>query len=305
MAIRRRRVLGGLAALAAVPARAATPPLDFVAIGDWGRQGADHQIDVAEAMAREAATVRARFVISVGDNFYDDGVASREDPRWDISFEGIYRAPSLQVPWYVALGNHDYRGNVEAQIAYGRQHGRWRMPARWFSYTERLADGSEALFVVLDTSPFIHAYRGSKVRIDGQDTAAQLRWLDATLGTSRARWKIAIGHHPLALAAARHTYDPRDVTEPVLPILRRHGVRHYLNGHVHTLEYASLDGLHAWTTGAGSKTYPRLDGPILPGAYASLAHGFMAVRLFTDSFSARLIDMNGRTLFARDIPLAG
>jgi acid phosphatase len=179
------------------------------------------------------------------------------------------------------------------------------MPGRYFSFTERLGDGSEVLFVVLDTSPFISSYRGSKVHIDGQDTPAQLRWLDATLDASRARWKIVIGHHPLVLAAARDSYDPRDLAAPVMPILRRHGVRHYLNGHVHTLEYAATDGLSGWTTGAGSKTYKRLDAPTTAGGFASVAHGFLAVRLSPDSLSARLVDMDGRTIFARALPLNG
>jgi acid phosphatase len=294
-----------LAATVAVPAQAATPTLDFVAIGDWGRRGAEHQIDVAAAMAREAAATHARFVVSVGDNFYENGVASTTDPHWDVSFEGIYRDPSLRVPWWAALGNHDYRGSVEAQLAYGAKDRRWRMPGRYYSFSEHLGDGSDALFVVLDTSPFIASYRGTKVRIDGQDTAAQLRWLDATLTASRARWKIAIGHHPLVLAATRDSYDPRDLAEPVMPILRRHGVRHYLNGHVHTLEYAAMDGLSGWTSGAGSKTYTRLDAPTAEGGFASIAHGFLSVRLSPESLSARLIDMEGRTIFARALPLSG
>jgi acid phosphatase len=294
-----------LAATVAVPAQAATPTLDFVTIGDWGRRGAEHQIDVATAMAREAAATHARFVVSVGDNFYENGVASTTDPHWDVSFEGIYRAPSLRVPWWVALGNHDYRGNVEAQLAYGTTDGRWRMPGRYFSFSERLEDGSEVLFVLLDTSPFISAYRGTKVRIDGQDTAAQLRWLDATLTASRARWKIVIGHHPLVLATPRNSYDPGDLAESVMPILRRHDVRHYLNGHVHTLEYAAMDGLSGRTSGAGSKTYRRIDAPTTDGGFASIAHGFLAVRLSPESLSARLIDIEGRTIFARALPLNG
>ena len=73
----------------------------------------------------------AAFVISVGDNFYENGVASLQDPHWQQSFEHVYAAKSLQVPWYVVLGNHDYRGNVDAQLDYGKTHPRWNMPARY------------------------------------------------------------------------------------------------------------------------------------------------------------------------------
>ena len=40
------------------------------------------------------------FVISTGDNFYDDGLTSVDDPAFHESFSNIYTAPSLQKQWY-------------------------------------------------------------------------------------------------------------------------------------------------------------------------------------------------------------
>jgi len=40
------------------------------------------------------------FVISTGDNFYDDGLKGVDDPAFDDSFTNIYTAPSLQKQWY-------------------------------------------------------------------------------------------------------------------------------------------------------------------------------------------------------------
>lgn len=40
------------------------------------------------------------FVISTGDNFYEDGLKDVEDPQFHTSFSAIYTAPSLQKPWY-------------------------------------------------------------------------------------------------------------------------------------------------------------------------------------------------------------
>ena len=39
------------------------------------------------------------FVISTGDNFYDNGLTSLHDPLFQDSFTNIYTAPSLQKPW--------------------------------------------------------------------------------------------------------------------------------------------------------------------------------------------------------------
>lgn len=40
------------------------------------------------------------FVISTGDNFYDDGLEGVDDPAFYDSFVNIYTAPSLQKIWY-------------------------------------------------------------------------------------------------------------------------------------------------------------------------------------------------------------
>jgi len=40
------------------------------------------------------------FVISTGDNFYDNGLKGIDDTSFHHSFTKIYTAPSLQKQWY-------------------------------------------------------------------------------------------------------------------------------------------------------------------------------------------------------------
>lgn len=40
------------------------------------------------------------FVVSTGDNFYDNGLTSEQDPAFEESFSKIYTANSLQKQWY-------------------------------------------------------------------------------------------------------------------------------------------------------------------------------------------------------------
>ena len=65
-----------------------------------------------------AKKFKAEFVVSTGDNFYPNGVRSTRDYNWIASFENIYTAQSLQTDWFVVLGNHDYRGDPQAEIDY-------------------------------------------------------------------------------------------------------------------------------------------------------------------------------------------
>src|SRR5688572_33355511 len=77
----------------------------FLIVGDWGRNGQGDAQAVADWMGVAAEQLNARFVISTGDNFYCCGVASTDDYQWISSFENVFRSHSLQIPWYVALGN--------------------------------------------------------------------------------------------------------------------------------------------------------------------------------------------------------
>ena len=44
--------------------------------------------------------IDADFIISVGDNFYKNGLAGVNDSAFDESFSQIYTAESLQKTWY-------------------------------------------------------------------------------------------------------------------------------------------------------------------------------------------------------------
>jgi acid phosphatase len=79
----------------------------IIVIGDWGREGTQFQLPVRDVMVADAKKNPLNFIISTGDNFYEDGVTTVTDSQWQTSFERIYSDSSLQVPWIVSLGNHD------------------------------------------------------------------------------------------------------------------------------------------------------------------------------------------------------
>ncbi|MDE8348464.1 MAG: metallophosphoesterase [Acidocella sp.] len=305
MKLSRRHLLASSATLTAstalplAPASADAAPLNFVLIGDWGRKGHDNQTDVAEQMGKTAAAINSQFTISLGDNFYENGVESVTDPHWQKSFEQVYTAAALQSPWKITLGNHDYRGNVQAQFDYAKQSQRWQLPARYYQETYALPDGGKADVFYLDTSPFIKAYSGTKVDTSGQDSDAQLRWLDAALAASTAPWKIVIGHHPIYTAVTGDDHDQPDLIARLDPILRKHDVKIYINGHDHCLQVVKINGLTYVTNGSGSETYdpgvPKRDG------FASGAHGFMTIALSSQKLDFSLIDMTGKVLYANTL----
>lgn len=78
--------------------------------------------------------------------------------------------------------------------------------------------------------------------------------LDEALLHSDAHWKIVVGHHPF-FSQGKHG-DTVGLKDSILPILHKHNIRLYLNGHDHTLQHIQFESFptHFVTTGSGAKT---------------------------------------------------
>jgi tartrate-resistant acid phosphatase type 5 len=302
-----RRLAGAalLAAAALACGASEKPPapsggLEFLVLGDWGRGGGRGQKEVAAAMAAWADVRPVRFVVTTGDNFYEDGVASVTDPKWKASFEDVYAARSLQVPWVVSLGNHDYRGSVEAQIEYSKQSPRWRLPARYYTVTEALPDGTRLQLFILDTSPFLDTYRSivSRTKVAGQDPQVQRAWLEKELAASTAEWKVVVGHHTV-YSSGPHGDSP-ELVRGLVPLFDRYGVALYLNGHDHALQDLVVAGRHYVTSGAGSA--PTRVAPDRRTRWAAAVSGFVAGSVTRDALVLRFVDVSGSVRHEAAIP---
>lgn len=264
--------------------------LAFLALGDIGWPGPVVQ-GVAARMERVADELPFSFVCLLGDNFYRDGVDSSVDPRWRGGFEELFAGSHLDVPFYAALGNHDHNGIVQAQVEYTARSSRWRMPAQYYSFALPLGE-HEVEFFVLDTEA---------IRREERESDEQLRWLEEKLAHSRARWKIAVGHHPLRSNGA-HGGIGR-VCDALEETFVRHGVALYLSGHDHDLELLdSGRGYLQVVSGAGSSSRSMRwgDGTV----FASAAPGFVWVALEADVLELVFVEAEHGPRWRRRIPRA-
>jgi acid phosphatase len=251
-------------------------------------------------MGKAAAASGSKFVIAVGDNFYEDGVQSVDDPHFRASFEDVYTAPALQTPWYAILGNHDYHGNVEAQIDYSGKSRRWHMPARHYTRSEALPGGEMVDFFFVDTSPFVTKYLGSKTKIDGQDSKAQLAWFEAALKQSSARWKIVCGHHPVFSGGSEHGSTP-ELIRDFKPLLEQHGVTAYFCGHDHDLQHIVVGDVNYFGCGAGADTRPT--SMIEGSRFASDHAGFFSGQITAKTLRFAFVDYTGATIYQGEAPV--
>lgn len=219
------------------------PSVSFFAIGDTGFGGEILRANAA-SMERAAEARPVGFVLQLGDNFYTEGVQTTEDPRWKEIFEDGFPGKKLQVPFYAVLGNHDHRGSIEAQIEYTKKSSRWKMPARWYTFTVPMKDGATAQFFALDTQPIHHGWT---------EGTGEAEWLESELSKSKARWKIVFGHHPF-LSHGSHGASP-ELESRIGPMLGRHRVDLVLAGHDHDLQVIrSKAGWVQVVSGAGCST---------------------------------------------------
>lgn len=246
------------------PAQAGTHYLRFYALGDTGSGNASQQA-VADSLAQFHADFGGSFALLLGDNFYEDGVSSTDDPQWASKFEDMYDPSVLDFPFYAVLGNHDYHLDEQAQVDYTAVYpaSRWEMPARYYAFSQVLPDGTRIDFFGLD---------GYTVATED----AQLTWLQAALAASTADWKIVFSHYPL-YSNGVHGDNPALISR-LSQTLADGGVDLYVSGHDHDLQILEpVNGTCFMISGAGSR--PRDTQCLDNTVYANDQLGFMAFRV--------------------------
>ena len=272
---------------------------NFVIVSDFGWNGAKGQQEVADQMTKTADSVNAKFIVTCGDNFQINGVASTQDPLWMLSFENVYKGVSLQENWYPVLGNHDYHGNIQAEIDYSKISRRWRLTDHYYSFANKINDSISARFIFLDTPPFVEEYHHKSTEfpdIDAQDTAKEMRWLKETLANAKEKWILVFGHHPVYSASKKHG-NTKEMIERVKPLLEKYHAQVYFCGHDHDLQHLREKGKNVEyiVTGTGGETRPASKNDLTIFSKSELA--FSLVSLRADSIKICFVGTKGNIIY--------
>ncbi|KAH9724565.1 Purple acid phosphatase 17 [Citrus sinensis] len=277
--------------------------LSFLVIGDWGRRGAFNQSQLTSQMGRIGEKLDIDFVVSIGDNFYDNGLSGEDDTAFEKSFSKIYTVKSLQKQWYSILGNHDYRGDAEAQLSPLLRI----IDRRWICLRSFIVNAKLAEIFFVDTTPFVnmyfskaegHTYNWRGIISRKAYRANILKDLESAFKKSMAKWKIVVGHH--AIRSIGHHGDTQELIRHILPLLKTYDVDFYMNGHDHCLEHISdrESPIQFLTSGAGSKAWrgniKEENGDGLNFFYDG--QGFMSVKLTQFEAEIKFYDVHGKVL---------
>jgi len=279
--------------------------LSFLTIADWGGIESppyfrSAQKACAYGMGRVASGIGSKFVVALGDNFYHHGIDGTEYvARFQQTFEDVYTANSLQTPWYVIAGNHDYAGNVSAQVAYTRLSKRWRYPDLYHGFVQPIPGTSMTFELILIDTIVLDT--------DGYAMTEQWEWLERRLETSQADYLWVGGHYPV-WSVCEHG-PTMTLVARLRPLLERYNVTGYMSGHDHCQQYLDEGrGPHYIVTGTGTECcYSASNRHAVPKGALKWHHsaqhshgaigGFVSFTITNQSMTATFYDQDGDRLY--------
>jgi 3',5'-cyclic AMP phosphodiesterase CpdA len=240
---------GELLSFQMAPLTGSQMPFTFIVFGDYGRNS-DSQRLLRDQMLLDSF----RFILTTGDNAYNDGTYAQFDSRVFQIYQDIFSKVGL----FPTLGNHDDNTNNGAPYLdiFDLPSNAWRAgdKERYYAF-----DYGNVHFVALD----------SNAPLDADDNASSddmFDWLRQDLSQTSQPWKIVALHHP-AYSTGPHGSDSR-VQAKLVPIFEAYGVDIVFSGHDHIYQRSQpLRGGQGATVGQGGIVY------IVSGAGSAASYG--------------------------------
>lgn len=240
----------------------AQPWLRVALVGDVG-DGGGREYETAAAIEAQARIDRFDILMLLGDNVYPAGEPQRIEAT---VFEPFGPLLDAGTELFAVLGNHDVMSDTgDSQLeAMG-------MPGRWYA-----VERGDLLGIALDST-----------RHDDPD---QLAWLEDTLASSDATWKLVGLHHP-PYSGGFHGSQV-ELRDTFVPLFERYGVQVVFSGHEHDYQRSDpINGVTYIVTGAASRT--RRTGTSDFTAVAYSTHHYVDLNVFDDHLLLRAIDQDG------------
>ncbi|WP_245656104.1 discoidin domain-containing protein [Microtetraspora fusca] len=273
---------GGTASPSPSPSASPSPgagAFTVVAAGDIAAQCTASSGSCAHPKtAAQVQAINPEFVVTMGDNQYDDGTINDYRKYYDTTW-GKFKDRTRPT-----AGNHESYDPAGFEAGYKSYFGAIAFPngRSWYSF-----DRGNWHFIALDSNIF--------------DQTAQINWLKADLAATTKGCVAAYWHHPL-FSSGEHGNDP--VSRPVWQILYDAGADLVLNGHDHHYERfgpqnpagkADPNGLVELLGGMGGADPYKIEN-VQPNSQFRLSGTYGVVKLtFTDStFSWQLVGTDGK-----------
>jgi 3',5'-cyclic AMP phosphodiesterase CpdA len=245
-----------------VPFSASDPPEVRIAVaGDIGDSG--HRIDATgAAMAGIVGDIPFDVLLLLGDNVYPSGDPAGLSGTVFEPFAGVLDDGTELL---AILGNHDVP-NGDAQLA------ALGMPGHWWAVQK-----SDVLLIGLDSNH--------------PDNPTQLAWLEDTLRSSTATWKIVALHHPPY--SAGYQGSNMAARRAFVPLFEQYGVQLVLSGHDHDYQRSNvINGVTYVVTGAAAGTRRTAERDFTAVSFSW--HSYVELGVYPDRLIGRVMNQDDR-----------
>lgn len=214
--------------------------------GDGG-SGSKQQYVLAKLLEKEKCD--AYFYL--GDIIYPSGIESENDPALKDLFWKPYGSLLKTGSLFLAMGNHDFKGNIDSWLKIASKSDKLYYPAHYY-----LTILNKMCFITLNT-------------VDHR--LEQILWLK-NLDLKGCEEKILIGHHPI-VSSGKHkgAYFP-------LNLFLGYAASKadvYVSGHDHQLSYeGKISGIHQFISGSAGKLRPVDEDKAV---WAKSKHGYLVM----------------------------
>jgi 3',5'-cyclic AMP phosphodiesterase CpdA len=239
------------------------PEVHIAVVGDVGDSGS--RIDATGAeVARIGEAEPYDALLLLGDNVYPTGDPAKLP---DTVFGPFADVLDQGAELLAILGNHDVKGGYgDDQLAALGQPGHF--------WSHLIGD---VLVVGLDSNRW--------------DDPRQLRFLEETLASTTASWKLVALHHPPY--SAGYQGSSVNIRDLYAPVFERYGVQLVLSGHDHDYQRSvPIGGVTYVVSGAGAGT--RRTGAEDFTAASFSWHHFVDIAVTGDRLVLRAVGQNGR-----------
>jgi|GEM_PF-490610 len=238
----------------------------FAVIGDYGLAG-QNAADVASLVK----SWNPNFIVTVGDNNYEKGLAETIDQNigqyyhdYIFRYNGSYGSGSTSNRFFPALGNHDWGNNgIKPYLDYFTLPGN----ERYYDFV-----GGSIHFFILDSDP--------NEPDETSATSKQAKWLKNGLAASTSVFNIVVLHH------APYSSGSHGSTSYMQWPFKAWGAHAVLSGHDHLYERLLIDDLPYFVNGVGGDSLYSL-GAIVPGSQVRFNQEYGAMRVEASNTSVK------------------
>ncbi len=247
----------------------------FAVIGDEGTNDS-HEAAVAAMID----SWNPNFIMTVGDNIYDDAVTSYSDAigkyfhQYMFPHDTKYGSNDTTTfnHFWSGIGNHEWEYNINLYYTYF-----WYLPNNIRYYNVKIGDIE---FFLIDSD--------KNYEPDGTDiNSKQATWMIPKIQNSTAKWKIVIYHHPTYTSSDLTGSYPTYITWP----FEDWSVDAVIYGHAHVYERIMKDNNHDgnylpyFTNGLGGRSKHGFAQPYDPGSAVRYNDNWGAMKVIESSNS--------------------